>query len=201
MGKRERSQLYFRHKDTLRTYSQATTNSSAMCVSLSSSLCLLPNTRPVCQQLPSNDSHALDIPSPPFLLSQHHLFPVLCFPACPLWHPCRLPLAPLILLRGEAGPDEAPPRWIGYSRWKLCTGEAPLNSGAGLLMTTLSLSMRTTVRSGFVAMPSPCTMSGSDALATDGDTGSTSSARAFSLLISALKHLVTPPSTLLCVDA
>ena len=172
-----------------------------MCVSLSSSLCLLPNTRPVCQQLPLNDSHALDNPSPPFLLSQHHLFHVLYFPACPLWRPCRLPLTRAILVRGEAGPDEARPWWIGYSRWRPCTGEAPIDSGSGLLMFMLSLSTHTTVRAGFVTMPSSCTMSGSDALATDGDTSSTSSIRAFSLLISALKHLVTPRSTLLCVDA
>jgi hypothetical protein len=140
----------------------------------------------------------------PFLLSQHHLFPVLFFPACPLWYLCRLPLARVrvILIRGDGGADEARPRWIGYSWWGPCTGEAPLNSGPGLLTDDYAiLSTHMTVRAGFVAMPSSCRMSGSDALVTDGDTGSTSSAHAFSLLISALKHLVTPRSNLLCVSA
>ncbi|KAI0260988.1 hypothetical protein BGY98DRAFT_1054279, partial [Russula aff. rugulosa BPL654] len=41
----------------------------------------------------------------------------------------------------------------------------------------------------------------SDALATCGDTGSSSSARVFSLLISAIKHLVTSRPNLLGVSA
>jgi hypothetical protein len=40
-----------------------------------------------------------------------------------------------------------------------------------------------------------------DALVTDGDTGSTSSARVFNLFISALKHLVTSRPTVLDVSA
>ena len=59
------------------------------------------------------------------------------------------------------------------------------------------------IRPGFVAVPSSCAMSGSVTMlwATDGDTGSASSARVFILLISALKRLVTSCPTLLGVSA
>ena len=60
------------------------------------------------------------------------------------------------------------------------------------------LYMYMTVSAGFLATLNLCTMTGRDALATDSDTDSTSSARVFPLLIPALKlkGLVTsrPPS-------
>jgi hypothetical protein len=63
-----------------------------------------------------------------------------------------------------------------------------------------------TIRAGFVAIPSSCAER-YDTLATDGDTGSASSARAFAVIISAHKSQITshsphvPPARRLCVDA
>jgi hypothetical protein len=117
--------------------------------------------RPVCQQLPSNDSHALKHSG--LLLSlQHHHFslllktlsersafpPVLCGTPAPVSSSSRSsnsppssrqrPMSSSRYSSNSLTGAEARPRWIGCSRWGPCAGKATLKSGTGLLVTTLS---------------------------------------------------------------